>query len=129
MRYLQAEDILLIHSILIEETGGMHGVRDHAGLLSVPALAAQTAFHKELYPTVFEKAAVYARGIVMDHPFLDGNKRTGITTAALFLEENGYIFIAPKDVLHVFAVSITMKRLTIPVIADWFKKYTKKKDA
>ena len=86
MKYLTKEQILIIHSIIIDETGGMHGVRDHNAVLSVEALPRQKLFGKELYPTIFLKATVYTRNIIMNHFFIDGNKRTGMTAASVFLE-------------------------------------------
>ena len=88
MEYLKKDHIFLIHSMVVDETGGMHGVRDYNAILSVEKLPKQKMFGKELYHTVFLKAAVYARTIIMNHPFIDGNKRTGMTTAFVFLERN-----------------------------------------
>ena len=126
MRYLTIEQILLIHSMIVDETGGSHGVRDHAGILSVVALPQQRAFGAELYPNIFQKAAVYARGIIMTHPFIDGNKRTGMTTASVFLEDNGYIIIAHEGEIERFAVSVVVRKLVLENIARWFKKHSKK---
>jgi death on curing protein len=124
-RYLTREDILLIHSILIDETGGVHGVRDSHAISSLIELPKQSAFGKELYPTIFKKAAVYARSIIMNHPFTDGNKRTGITAASVFLEDNGYPLIIREGEIEKFALKIIKEKLDIEAIAAWFKKYSK----
>ena len=76
--------------MVIDETGGTHGVRDHDAILSLESLPRQSAFGKELYSTLFAKAAVYARNIISGHPFVDGNKRTAMAAASVFLEGNGY---------------------------------------
>ena len=91
MHYLLAEDILEIHSVVIDETGGSHGVRDRASLSALEGLPRQSAFGKELYPTVFLKASVYVHNIIFGHPFIDGNKRTAMATADVFLQLNGYL--------------------------------------
>ena len=100
-KYLSEAEILLIHSRLIDETGGLHGIRDLHAILSVIEQPRQAVFGKELYPTVFLKAAVYARHIIAHHPFLDGNKRTGITAASVFLSDNGYTIEARRRILFV----------------------------
>ena len=106
MDYLVKEDILLIDSIIIDETGGSHGVRDYHAILTLEDLPRQTVFVKELYPTVFLKAALYVRNIIMGHPFVDGNKRTGMTAASVFLENNGYKITAQKGEIEKFALKI-----------------------
>ena len=112
--------------MLIDEYGGAHGVRDRELLLSVEQLPKQSAFGKDLYPTIFVKAAVYARNIITSHPFFDGNKRTGITCASVFLENNGYEFIAKKGELEDYAVFIATKKPELEEVAAWLKKRSKR---
>lgn len=126
MEYLSAKQILLMHSMVLDETGGLHGVRDNHVILSLEELPRQKIFGKELYPTAFLKAAVYARNIIMNHPFLDGNKRTGMTAAIVFLENNGYRFQARKGEIEKFALKIVRKSLNLETIAVWLKKHSKK---
>ena len=93
--WVDREDCLALHEKLIERFGGLQGIRDE-GLLD-------SALNKPLHvfnygkPTVFELAASYALGIVKNHPFLDGNKRTGFVAAALFIEANGFSFQATEE--------------------------------
>lgn len=122
MYYLTAEDILYVHFKLIEEFGGSHGIRDEGRLQSVVEAPKQEAFGVEQYSTVFEKAAVYARNIIADHLFVDGNKRSGIASASVFLIKNGFdVHAEPKD-LEDFAVKIAVEKLEIPEIAKWFEE-------
>ncbi len=124
MRYLTAEDILQLHFHVIEDFGGSHGVRDVTRLKSVVAAPAQEVFGEQQYQTVHEKAAVYARNIIGDHPFSDGNKRTGITSAAIFMSINGVLLtVTPKE-LEDFAVQIAVEHLDIPAISAWFEAHT-----
>lgn len=125
MKYLTKEQILLIHSMLIDETGGSHGVRDYHAIFSLEDLPRQSVFGKELYPTIFEKAAVLARNIIMNHPFVDGNKRTGVTAASVFFENNGYEINVKEGEIEAFAVSVVKNRLSIEDIAKWFEKNSK----
>ena len=127
MVFLTKERILLIHSMVIDETGGSHGVRDMHAILSLEQLPSQKAFGEELYPTIFIKAAVYARNIIFNHPFVDGNKRTGMTAAIVFMENNGYKFYAREGEVEQFALEIIHKKHQLKTIANWFKKHTKRR--
>lgn len=126
MTYLTIKQILLIHSIIIDETGGSHGLRDYGVILSLVNLPRQKVFGKELYPSLFLKAAVYARNIIMGHPFVDGNKRTGMTAASVFLENNDYQIIAQKGEVEKMALRIVKRKLELKEISEWFKKNSQK---
>lgn len=127
MKYLLVADILLIHSAVVDETGGSHGVRDNKTLLALEALPKQSAFGQELYPTLFHKAAVYIRNIIFAHPFIDGNKRTAMTAADVFLQLNEHKIIVEKGGVEKFALAIIEHHLEINDITDWLKKNSQKK--
>lgn len=127
MNYLSAEDILLLHFMLIEDFGGSHGIRDEGRLLSVVAAPQQEAFGVEQYVGVFQKAAVYTRNIIADHLFVDGNKRSGITAAAIFLSKNGYEMTSTPKSLEDFAVRVAVEHLEVAVIAAWLKAHSNKR--
>jgi death-on-curing protein len=124
--YLTEEEILLAHFKLIERYGGSHGVRDLERIKSAAAAPAQEVFGQEQYPDLFKKAAVYARNIIGDHPFADGNKRTGVTLAVMFLRKNNHIFSAELSELEDFAVLIATKKPEVIEIAAWFKAHSKR---
>lgn len=126
MNYLTAAQILLIHSMIVDETGGLHGVRDRHALESLVESEAQVVFGRELYPGVFHKAALYGYRIIMGHVFSDGNKRTGMTSAAICLENNGYQFYSEKGEIEQFALRVIEQKLEIQAIADWFEKHARK---
>ena len=126
MKYLSYEQILLLHSIAIDETGGIHGVRDLNAVLALIGLPRQKAFGQELYKGVFLKTAVYARNIISSHPFLDGNKRTAMVAAGVFLEENGYRVIAEEGEIEKCALDIALGNRDLGWISGWFKKHSKK---
>ena len=121
MQYLLSEDILQVHSIVIDETGGSHGVRDRHAVASLQELPRQHAFGSELYPTVFLKAAVYIRNIIFSHPFIDGNKRTAMAAGAVFLELNGYRITVAKSGIEMFALEIIAKRHDLAAVAEWLE--------
>ena len=122
--YLAEEEILLAHFKLIERYGGSHGVRDIERIKSVVAAPKQELFGTEQYPDLFEKAAVYIRNIIGDHPFADGNKRSGVTVVIMFLQRNGQKFAAKKGELEDFAVQVATEHLDIPAIAVWLEAHT-----
>lgn len=101
------EKVLLLHQLVIEETGGAADVRDLDLLDSALASAFQTFDGKELYPTKEEKAARIGYSLISNHAFVDGNKRIGMYVLLTFLETNG-IRLRPSvdDVARVgFAVA------------------------
>lgn len=126
MIYLTKEQLVLIHSLVINETGGSHGIRDPHPILSLEHSPRQSVFGRELYPTPFLKAAVYAREIITTHPFVDGNKRTAMTAATVFLEHNGYQFTAQRREIARFALKIIEKKLNLEAIAAWLEQHAKK---
>jgi death-on-curing protein len=77
MRYLALGDILELYRRIIEETGGAMGIRDMNGLMSALGQPKMTFEGADLYPSVAEKAAALGFSLIMNHPFLDGNKRVG----------------------------------------------------
>ncbi|MCU0780120.1 MAG: type II toxin-antitoxin system death-on-curing family toxin [Akkermansiaceae bacterium] len=93
--WIDKDDCLGFHSKLLACFGGLDGLRDE-GLLESALERPRQLFHYTT-PTLFEMAAAYAHGIVKNHPFLDGNKRSGLMAAALFLEMNGWDFVAPEE--------------------------------
>lgn len=94
--WIDARDALALHDRLLLLYGGAAGVRDEALLESALARPLQHNAYKDSPKTV-ELAAIYTAGIVRNHPFVDGNKRTGFVIGILFLELNGYRFHASEE--------------------------------
>jgi death-on-curing protein len=126
MRYLEAEEVLRLHSDVIEYSGGSHGLRDTHLFASIIEKAKGAFGGQELYVGVFMKAAVYAEAFAQYHVFVDGNKRTAFVTAVRFLETNGYEFIASNDDVVATMLEIATKRMKLPAIAAWLEKNCKK---
>ncbi len=89
MFYFSKDDIIFLHSKLIEDFGGTDGIRDLAMLESAINTPLQTFDGADLYPSLIEKIARLSYGLVMDHPFLDGNKRVAALLLDLGLSSNG----------------------------------------
>lgn len=90
MIWISAEDILLIHSRVIEGSGGLDGLRDRNGLEAAVFAPMQTFDGQELYPSGTEKIARLGFGLASNHAFVDGNKRISAMMTQLLLEWNGY---------------------------------------
>lgn len=112
---------------IIDASGGSMGVRDKGRLESAINSVRQEVFGEALYPSIFEKAAVLMRGIIGDHPFVDGNKRTGIMSALTLINLNSYDTSELKDIeLEDFAVKVAVDHLGVPTIAAWLKSKSKR---
>jgi len=127
MIYLaQAEQI---HKILIDRFGGSHGIRNQGALLSALSRPFQTFDGKELYVTPIQKAAALIESILVNHPFIDGNKRTGYVLMRLLLIENSYDIQAGQDEKYQFVVRIASGKSNFNDIVYWLERYTKKSDS
>ena len=89
MIWVTADDVIALHSRIIERSGGMDGLRDRALLEAAVAAPLQSFGNTDLYPTVPEKAARLGYGLASNHAFLDGNKRIGAHVMLVFLALNG----------------------------------------
>lgn len=121
MKILTIEQLLEIHTIVIGETGGSQGLRDLARLQSAVAAQTQSVFGDDVYSTIWEKAAALLRGIVADHPFVDGNKRTAMLVALTFLQRNEQIFAAKPGELEDFAVRVATEHVSVGENATWLQ--------
>jgi death-on-curing protein len=122
--YLRAEQVLFIHYRLVSETGGEHGVRDLGLLESAVARPQATFDRQELYPDLFEKAAALMESLINNHPFVDGNKRTGIACALLFLQQNGISLSAKNADLEKFTLRVASSKAGRSEITKWLKKHS-----
>ena len=114
------ETVVALHEQLLAAFGGSVGVRD-AGLL-LSAMARPQHLLAYGTPTVFALAACYAFGLVKNHPFVDGNKRTGIIASLVFLDLNGAEIDAPKGSLYDLTMSVANGRAGKKEVAEFFRK-------
>ena len=122
--WLDRSDCLAIHEMMLAQHGGLAGVRDE-GLLE-SALAKPQHLLAYGSPTLTELAASYAAGIVLNHPFLDGNKRTGFMLAATFLELNGLVFTATEESVIEKTLALAAGELKEAGYAAWLKMNSRK---
>lgn len=126
MKYLTPHQVLAIHYQMIKRFGGSHGLRD-LGLLESAVLRPQASFGgNDLYQNVFDKAAALLQSLLKNHPFVDGNKRTALTSAGFFLKINGYRLINSHQEEVNFVIRVDNENLTLEQIAKWLKKHSQK---
>jgi death-on-curing protein len=118
-RWLREDVVVAMHSEQISEHGGNLGIRD-AGLLSSALARPQ---HRAAYDesTVFDLAAAYAFGIVSNHPFVDGNKRTGFLAAYVFLDLNGWELTASETETVTAIVALAVNEIDEVFFSKWLK--------
>ncbi len=123
-KYLSAEQLLFLHSRVIEETGGTHGVLDLGMLLSALASPRATFEGKELYPDLFTKTAALMDSLVRNHPFVDGNKRSAIAAAGIFLLINHQRLLVENSEMVRFTLDCAQSRLSLDEITAWLKGHS-----
>jgi death-on-curing protein len=117
--WLTREECLALHDMMLSHYGGIAGVRDENMLESALAKP-QQRFHYDK-PTMAELGAAYAAGIVKNHPFLDGNKRTGFMMGAGFLERSGFEFVATEAEAVLRTLALAAGEMSEGDYAAWLK--------
>jgi death-on-curing protein len=122
--WLTREECLTLHDMMLSQYGGIAGVRDENMLESALARAQQLFAYGK--PSMAEMAAAYAAGIVKNHPFLDGNKRTGFMLGAGFLERNGFEFHATEAEAVTRTLALAAGKMSEANYAKWLKANSKR---
>ncbi len=120
-KWLTVQLVQAIHSQAVAESGGSHGVRD-MGLFESALDRPRNLYAYGDDPTLFDLAAAYCTGIVKNHPFIDGNKRTGDLSARAFLFRNGYLF-EPDEADEVnMIVALAAGEIEEDTLARWISE-------
>lgn len=119
MIVLSKEQILFMHQQLIDETGGLDGVRDEALLDSAINAPFQKFDGKDLFPTVQQKAARLCFGIIKNHAFIDGNKRIGTHKMLVFLALNGIEIDYTQKELYQIILDLASGKLELDSLTHW----------
>ncbi len=114
-------DILNLHTKSIEDYGGSDGIRELNMLESAIARPFQTFDGNELYPTLFEKVAALGESLVKNHPFIDGNKRTGMLGIYSLLLHGGFELTASEDEMYSFIIDIATGNIHFEEIVKWLE--------
>jgi len=124
---IDVEEVLAFHEKLIEQFGGTSGIRSR-DLLEFAVFRSYLTFDgQELYPTAIEKAAAILKSIVKNHPFLDGNKRTGYVLMRLMLMNSRMDIIATEEEKYKFIIQIASGELDFDEIKAWIGSKIKEK--
>jgi len=123
MRYLSLAEVLELHQMVIEQTGGASGLRDVSALESAMAQPRMTFAGKDLYPSVVEKAVALCFSLVNNHPFVDGNKRVGHAAMETFLVLNGVEIEASTDEQERILLSLAAGQLDREDFVEWLREH------
>lgn len=125
MRYLTVEEVLEINAALI---GGRHALRDRKLLESAVARPQASAFGADAYPDLASKAAALLQSLVLNHAFVDGNKRTGTIAALVFLDLNGYVIRWNRREALDFVVRLAAHQVGLDEIVAFLRSRMHPKD-
>ncbi|MFV2059845.1 MAG: type II toxin-antitoxin system death-on-curing family toxin [Gammaproteobacteria bacterium] len=117
--FLSLDEVLVIHERLIDVFGGPAGVRD-LGLLESALYRPQTGY----YDDIIQMSAALFESLLINHPFVDGNKRTAFFATDTFLRLNGYKIEVESKSAHIFIIGLLeSNKVDIDIVATWIKKY------
>lgn len=121
--WVQKNVVLALHDVLLSEHGGQPGIRDEGLLDSALARPKQLLSYGE--PNLFNLATAYISGILRNHPFIDGNKRTGFMTGHVFLARNGKQLTAPEAEVTQAVIDLASSKMTEEEFTTWLTENCK----
>ncbi|MEE8493974.1 MAG: type II toxin-antitoxin system death-on-curing family toxin [Nitrospirales bacterium] len=124
-RYLSLAEVLKLHGLIIAESGGSTGLRDLGMLESALGQPRQTFGGEDLYPSLPSKAAALGYFLIMNHPFIDGNKRIGHAAAEAVLMLNGLELTAGVDEAEAEILAVAAGRRTREEFQEWVEKHVR----
>lgn len=123
MRYFSLSEVLELHDRIISSSGGSCGLRDLNALESAVNQPRQTFDQKDLYPDIVTKAAALCFSLVMNHPFVDGNKRVGHAAMETFLILNGYEIISSVDEQENVMLALAAGKISRTNFSEWLNNH------
>jgi death-on-curing protein len=126
--YLSVAQLLELHRMQIAKYGGLTGLRDRGLLEAAAARPAMTFAGEDLYPDVAAKTAALMHSLVLNHPFIDGNKRVAAHAAVLFALLNGVESTATPDELAAVTIRAAEGQLSPEALAIWWRQYSTSTD-
>jgi len=131
VKYLNRKAVEEIHKAVISETCDIVPERPNIlnpNMLELALdLPKQRLYGRELYPTLFDKAAVLMRELIRGHVFEAANKRTGYMCAVIFLDENGYALRSSEEEAESLTTKIAIDEVDVKEIAEWLRKHAQKR--
>ena len=123
---IKLDQAIGIHQVIIEKFGGASGIKDRGALEAALNRPYATFDQKDLYPSPVEKAAAILESILINHPFIDGNKRTGYVLMRLTLMEGGLDIKASQKEKYEFVIKVSEGKLDISKIKNWIASHIEK---
>jgi len=123
MRYLTVDEVLALHERIIETSGGRPGLRYSAGLESAVGQPQVTFEGVDLYPTLVRKAAALGYSLIMNHPFVDGNKRVGHASMEVMLVLNGWQLSATVDEQERIVLAVASGAMSRDELTGWLEAH------
>jgi len=120
--YLSVAQVLALHEALVEAFGGLKAVRDRGMLEAAVARPAMTFGGEDLYGDLAGKAAALMHSLVLNHPFVDGNKRIGAAGAEFFVERNGHTVQATDEEFEAVTLAVAEGSVGAEALAIWFRQ-------
>jgi death-on-curing protein len=120
LNWITLRELVLIHELVINETGGQHGIINPVTLESALVRPFSSFGGKELFPDMWSKIAALIHSLIAFHPFTDGNKRTAFIAAEVILKLNGY-HIKPAIEHEAFFWAVARGEKSMEEIQDWLK--------
>ena len=128
MRYLTLSEVLEVHRQVMAQSGGAEGLMHLSALESALAQPQMTFGGEDLYPTLVDKAAAFGYALIKNHPFLDGNKRTGHAAMEVFLVLNGYEIRATVDEQEHVILQVAASEIEREEFTTWLRTHVVAKD-
>lgn len=125
---ISLQQVLKFHRASLSDFGGGDGIRDQGSLESAIARPCMTFGDEELYPTPIEKAAAIGESIIMNHPFVDANKRTGFLAMLAVLDQAGLRLVGGENERYDFVVAIASGKKPFEEIVECLKENTVEKE-
>ena len=118
--------VLAFHEYVLKVTGGASGIRDEGALDAALSRPFATFGGEDLYSDIYAKSAALIESLIMNHPFVDGNKRTGIMAGVALLSSNNIELTALEDVRYEFVIEVASGHLDFENIIAWLRQNTQK---
>ena len=126
MTILSEDDLLTIHERALAECGGGRAGLLHPRLLGAAIGRAQSGWEEaEFYPSLFAKAAALLESLIRNHPFVDGNKRTGLMAASALLELNGWEPVFTLEEAEYLTLGVEARKLRLPAVIAWLEAHSR----
>jgi death-on-curing protein len=124
MKKISRDQVLMLHSMVIKQSGGINGIRENGLLDSALHVPFQSFDNEELYPSIQGKAARLCYSIINNHPFIDGNKRIGVLIMLVFLKINNVIIQCLDHDIIDLGLGVASGKYDTNYIMEWIILHT-----